>query len=146
MPASYAGDDLNADVNGFASVLDQAPGLVLRVAIDTSGRENTATAELRVANRAVSGNEDVMAVFNSGIETKGQPEITPEDVARDSSTFGFFGFRYYNSWAPSYYYYTYTPVYYTQPTYYYYTTPVYYYTSWPTYYRYYYYPRYHFFH
>jgi hypothetical protein len=142
-PVAYGWDgDTSADVDGFASTLNNAPGVVLRVPIDAEGRENSSSAELRVAERTVASPEEVETAFARGLATTGQPQITGQDISTDSSTCGFFSYQYNWGWSPAYYYYNYTPTYYSGGYYYTYTTPYYYYSNFDYGYRYYYYPRY----
>lgn len=137
----YGADDTSADAKGFASVLDQAPGVVMRVAIDSQGRENSASAQMRVASEPVSSEAQVQAAFDRGVDASTQAQVSPQDIAADSSTCGFYPYTYSYGWAPAYYYNTYTPTYYYSGYTYNYSTPVYY-SNWGNQYRYYYYPRY----
>lgn len=141
VPSSYGADDTSANAPGFASTLEQSPGLILRVTIDSQGREDTASAQLRVAPESASTGSNVENLFAQGINASGEAQITAQDIAADSSTCGFYPYTFSYGWMPSYYYNTITPVYYYSGYYYNYSTP-FYYTNWNTYYRYYYYPIY----
>lgn len=140
---AYADNDSSADLNGgFVSTLSDAPGLVLRVEIDASGRENTGSTEMRVVTSQVSDAAQLETAFARGTDTSTQPQITKDDIAADSSTFGFFPIRFNFGWSRPYYYQTYYPTYYYGGYYYNYGRPYYYYNNWNNYHRYYYYPRY----
>lgn len=144
---TYADQDSSADAaSGFASTLTKSPGVILQVPIDSQGREKASSARMHVVNRPVSTAAELEKAFASGIDASSQPQISKDDIAKDSSTFGWYSYSYYPySWAPAYYYYTYTPVYYYGGYYYNYGTPVYYYNNWYNYYRYYYYPYYYYY-
>jgi hypothetical protein len=145
---SFADQDTSADAaNGFASTLARAPGVILQVPIDSQGRELADSARMHVVTRPVSTAIELENAFANGIDASHQPQISKEDVAKDSSTFGWYTYSYYpyGSWAPAYYYYTYTPVYYYGGYYYNYGPPVYYYNNWYNSYRYYYYPYYYYY-
>ena len=136
------GDDTSADVDaGFFAKLDQSKGVVLRVPINAAGEENATKAELRIDEGQFDEDrpQDLETVWRHGESVSTQPQITDEDIERDSSTWGWHRYR-YNSWVRPYYYYSYY-----RPSFYYggyYRTT--YYTYTPSYYacngyRYYYY-------
>lgn len=145
IPLAHADEDTSANLpSGFVTTLAEAPGVILRVNIDQEGREDTGSAQLRVASYKVTNAAAVEQAFNSGIDTSSQPQVTSSGIAKDSSTFGFFPYTYYYGWQPAYYYYTYTPTYYYYGSYYTYGAPYYYYNNWGHNYRYYYYPIYYY--
>ncbi len=137
----YGADDTSADAKGFASLLDESPGLVIRVAIDSQGRENSTSAQMRVATEAITHEGQVQAAFEQGFDASTQAQVSSQDIAADSSTCGFYPYTYSYGWMPAYYYNIYNPVYYYSGYNYTYSAPVYY-SNWNYSYRYYYYPRY----
>jgi hypothetical protein len=118
LPPLYAQGDTSPDARFGTTVVSQAPAVMIRVPIDSKGRENSTSAELRIITGAIPNaipNTALSGMWQSAIPAKGK-QITRADVQRDSSTFGFFFFNNLAapsmSWVPAYTYLTFQPTYY----------------------------------
>jgi len=148
-PAFAAGGDSSADVSGgFAHIVDQSEGLIMRVPIDQSGRELTDKVELRLhEGSALTSSSDLATAFSQGVVASSESSVSAADISKDSSTYGWFGGFGGRGWQRPYYYYNYRPTYYGYGNYWRFNQPFYqnYYYSYPSYgyygYRYYYYNR-----
>ena len=132
--------DSSADANeGFVKKVEASKGVVIRVPVNEQGEENTQKAELRVHvnGTSVQSSSDVLNAWAQSADASKQQEVKADETV-DSSTCGWWGYR-YNTWARPYYYTTYRPTYYYYGSYYPYTYR-YNYTSYG--YRYYYYNSY----
>lgn len=150
--ADRAGTDVS-DVSseapgGFADVMNQTRGVMVRVPIDAYGRENTDKAELRFLQQdvIVTKGSRPDRLWRMSRDPGRSPEVLgtniPDDVQsdrdRDSSTWGAYGWYGWNGlgWAYPYYYTYYYPTFYYYNNWWYYS----YYWNWTWYgYRYYYY-------
>ncbi len=129
--------------DGFPGLMRQTDGVMVRVPIDASGREDTNRAELRFhpKDRATPGDvksRDPVALWSAAVDPGASDEVlgtnAPAGPDGDSPTWGWY-YWYNVGWAYPYYYSYYYPTFYYN-NYYYYS----YYTSWNYYgYRYYWY-------
>ncbi len=131
-----ADGDTSANLpGGFAALVQKSKGVVLRVEIDQLGREKMDSATMRVhsGSRDVRSIAEAQIVFENGVSTDGEPQLSKADLSRDSNTHGWWRYR-WAGWAPAYYYYNYTPVYYSYGYAYRYAYPTYYTVTATTYY------------
>lgn len=143
-----AGGDSSSDVSGgFGEAVQSSKGAIIKVPVDTAGRELTDQAEIRVYSGSVAPTDAALpAAFDTSTDGTSQPSVADADIERDSSTSGW-----YYDWRPGgwqyNYYYNYRPAYFYYGNYYTYGYPYYYnyygYNPYGYYgYRYYYYPSY----
>jgi hypothetical protein len=115
--AAWADDDSSADAqNGFVSMLGDSKGIILRVAINEAGEENTNATEVRVVTSAQTSLDAAQAqtIWNNATQTNSNEVLDGHTIPldQDSSTFGWYrwnniGWRYpyyYSSYYPTYYY------------------------------------------
>ncbi len=146
-PLAFAdGGDSNADAAAnFTRVVQDAQAAIIKVPVNQQGDELTTAAELRVyaGSPVAEASTSIETAFNAATPTTGVPQVTSDDISRDSSTWGWFGYG-NNGWYNNYYS-SYRPYYYYGGSYYNYSNPYCYndYSYSGSYYgyRYYYYPR-----
>jgi hypothetical protein len=114
---ALAGDDSSADVSGgFAALVAESQGVLIKVPVNADGAENTDAAEMRLnVSTSVSDSTNLAAVFDTAVDVSAQPQVSDADLDRDSST----GWRHWNNYGWRYnYYYSYRPAYYYYGNYY----------------------------
>jgi hypothetical protein len=137
------GGDSSADAqNRYTNTVADSGGVVLRVPIDQQGRELASSAEMRVVGH-LDDSTNLPEAFRTGTDAATAPTLnatdSSTDASRDSSTWGWYGYR-GNGWYPNYYYNSYYPRYYSYGNYYNYGYPYYnnyYYNSYRPYWNYY---------
>lgn len=139
--------DSNADQSGgFTEIANKVQGVMIRVPINENGEENTNLADLRVfkglPNELVP--VDLESTWNESEPLNGIPQISNQDITKDSSTYGVFRWQ-GSGWGHPYHYASYRPRFYANGYYWRFGAPRYYdqglYSGYNGY-RYYYYPRY----
>jgi hypothetical protein len=141
LPALGDEQPTDSSTDGFVRKMRDARGLVLRVAIDEMGRENTASTEIRLHTKfdAPANGSNLVTVWSDSESLANMPVLPKNGEITDASTYGWNNY-YGNYWAYPYYYSNYYPYYYSYGNYYDWFYQPYYYSFGS--YRYYYYPCY----
>lgn len=135
--SAYADSDSSAKAqDGFRQVVEHSDAVMIRVPIDSQGRENTDDSEMRVvsAGGRTTAPSDYQAAWNTGVKVDKKAVKPSSGANSDSSTSYYYGWNNWYGYGWNYnYYYNYRPYYSS----YYYGSPYNYYYSNPYYYSYY---------
>jgi hypothetical protein len=128
--ARAEGGDSSADAGeAFTQAVRGSKGVVIRVPINERGEELTDAADVRLYMGELSPTQaqpgEISTAYESALPINDAPEVTDEDISRDSSTWGWrLGWGRGCGWRSNYYY-SYRPSYYWGGSYYSYGNPCY---------------------